>query len=115
MTLLEKLDALIAETEKATKVNKWYSHPWEGTVRGPFHRWFTCAPVDERYQKHVASVADDTEFAAAAMNNYPAALRALKKAVERLQDSQIVFDEAGKLLLRDLFTEALAQVETELG
>lgn len=71
--------------EKATEVVRWYPHQYDGTIRGPFCRWFKCSEVDEKYRENVASVADDVEYGAEAMNAAPQLADAVIEMVEKLR------------------------------
>lgn len=130
-SLLDKLDSLIAETERATpgpyrlervdldhgeiayEVSKDYPDI------GGFHvSFYESNCLDKRITaKHQA------EFYASARTNYPAALRALKKAVERLgriESHQTESIDKVVLLVniegyRQCAKEALAEIEKELG
>lgn len=83
MTNLIKFLQLASEIEgKSTRVVKWWPYP--GSVRGPFHRWFNCEPVEEQYRDKVASQEDDCAYAAFAMNNFKKMIEALEVATEAL-------------------------------
>lgn len=56
---------------KSTSVVGWYSHRFEGEVRGPFHRWIVPRKVHKDHEHNVADVADEVEYIAAAMNYAP--------------------------------------------
>lgn len=72
MTNLESAIAKSKEREeKATKVNSWYPHELDGTIRGPFCRWLKVSEIEPQYQKHCGSIGDDTKYAAGAMNWEP--------------------------------------------
>lgn len=79
------LDRIQARCEKATQVVRWYAHPYEGQVRGPFFRWFQCQEGSPTHQKNVSSVEDDVEFAAMAMNEVPELLKRLRLAISSLR------------------------------
>lgn len=86
---------------KSTQVNGWYAHAYEdGTIRGPFHRWFRCTEVAPQYRQHVASVADDVEYAAAAMNYAPLLVEEYEKLKEKYEmlkaDLILLSDDAEK-------------------
>lgn len=69
------LKELRAIADASTRVVGWYAHTYSGEVRGPFCRWLTVTGGDNgmvdpiKYPTPVSSIADDTLFAAAAMNN----------------------------------------------
>jgi hypothetical protein len=89
-SLTQTRDELRELISKSTQVNGWYAHGYEdGTVRGPYHRWFKCSEVDDKYKHNVAPVNDDVNFAAAAMNNLEALLDLLDAAEEKVADLQI--------------------------
>ncbi len=67
---LERIEGLRKIHLASTNVNCWYPHGHNGTVRGPFTRWFRCTRVGRANAKSVSSVHDDTVFAAAAMNHF---------------------------------------------
>lgn len=69
MMTKDELDALREVAANATQVVSWYPHGVEdGTVRGPYHRWFKCTGNEDG--KHpTANIENDVNFAAAAMNN----------------------------------------------
>lgn len=86
MSLLDKLDALIAETEKATP------GPWEAVEDA------VCVKIDQlrdetalldAFHPNYEKGDLDAEFIAYARTGYPAALRALKVAVEILLDVDV--------------------------
>lgn len=82
---------------KSTKVVGWYPHGHEGTVRGPFNRWFTCSEGSKHHQQNIASVNDEVEFAAAAMNNLKPLLNImeqllLEKANQQLEELLLSVD-----------------------
>lgn len=60
-----------------------------GTVRGPWHRWFTCQFGTDDKGEHLSSVEDDTRFAAAAMNNLVHLLDELDAKEAKILDLQI--------------------------
>ena len=94
-TIESIMDEIKHTKSKSTQVNGCYDHGYEnGTIRGPFHRWFRCQEVDDQYKQHVASVADDVAYAAAAMNYAPA----LVEEIERLQ-ARVNELEAERILL----------------
>ena len=81
--LKQQLQTLLKLADAASPVVAWYAHGNEnGTVRGPFHRWFTCSEVEDRYKQHVASVDDDCRYAAAAMNAVPTLVKVLQVAID---------------------------------
>jgi hypothetical protein len=90
MKLIEELKEL---KSKSTVVNGWYPHGAEGdenseaTVRGPFCRWLKVSQVQPEYRKHVADMADDAKYAAAAMNSAPKLVAALEEFL-KLEDSE---------------------------
>ena len=56
---------------KSTPVVNWYDHGYEdGTIRGPFNRWFKCSEVSPEYRDNVSDIANDVAFACAAMQNF---------------------------------------------
>ncbi len=82
--------------ENSTQVTAWYDHGFDGTVRGPFNRWFKCSEVNPLYMKHVANVADDCEFAAVAMNHFVQLLdlvEAQQKEIEELRIEKILLED----------------------
>lgn len=83
MTRLELLVMLGELKAKSTQVTAWYPHGEDGTVRGPFVRWFKCTEVAEQYQRNVASQADDCRYAAAALTHVPE----LIKIIEQQRDA----------------------------
>ena len=88
--LIINMNALKELHDKSTKVNAWYAHGWEdGTVRGPFHRWFKCSEVEPRYAKHVAGVAEDTEYCAGAMNLAPYLINAVETLLKRVSELEL--------------------------
>lgn len=117
MTLLDKLDALIAETEKATP------GPWEAVEDA------VCVKIDQlrdetalldAFHPNYEKGDLDAEFIAYARTGYPAALRALKKAVEALHEA----DHALRVSAAEyvpaisdafsVFDKTLAEIEKEL-
>lgn len=75
-----KIDDLKEICKNATQVNGWYPHTHDGTVRGPFGRWFTCTGGENQNARNVGvpSISNDTHFAASAMNNFPRLLDTVK-------------------------------------
>ena len=82
----EYLTKLKELCKKSTQVVGWYAHGYDRTVRGPFCRWFTCSEVSPEYQKHVASVYDEVEYCAAAMNSMPALLELLDQKEAKIKE-----------------------------
>lgn len=101
--------ALRAIAEKSTPVVAWYPHgpgdgyhPGQGSVRGPFGRWFLVSGGDNgmqdpvKYPVPVAPLEDDAKFAAAAMNNLVPLLDELDlrdKMIEELVLLRSLLDE----------------------
>lgn len=122
LTLLERLDALLAETEKATP-GPWFVKEYPGVL-----------PLIKMSFDEIQDIpnVEDAEFIASARTCYPAALRALKKAVEMVRilsvqatpeeyekecGSEMDADcglEAYERLVLD-GRKALAEIEKELG
>jgi len=73
---LKKLKEIVG---KSSKVVSWYAHPWEGQVRGPWHRWFICQKGDDDSPESIATVEDDVIFATASMNSLSALLLIIEK------------------------------------
>ncbi len=86
MISIKELEELKVLHAASTKVNQWYPHPYDGTIRGPFHRWLTVSEVDAQYAKNVAFRGDDVKYAAAAMNMLP-------KLIECIEDLRKQRDE----------------------
>lgn len=82
----EDLDYLKEVCAKSTNVVGWYAHGYDGTVRGPFCRWFTCSEVSPEYRKHVADVSDEVEFAAAAMTSLPFLLKLIDEKNAKIKE-----------------------------
>lgn len=82
----EYLTELKELCKKATQVVGWYPHGYDGTVRGPFCRWFHCDEVSPEHRKYVGEVADDVRFAAAAMNSLPALLELLDQKEAKIKE-----------------------------
>lgn len=94
----KRIREIEARCNAATKVVAWYPHGYDGTVRGPFGRWFKCTGGDNgmgdpiKYPTPVASIEDDVAYAACAMNELPWLLQlirtqetALTRALETLE------------------------------
>lgn len=84
----EELERLRQLADKGSRMVHWYTHVNDGTIRGGYCRWFTCSEGSEKLPASIASVEDDTRFAAAAMNSFIPLLEkvdALKKEVEILR------------------------------
>ena len=78
---VEEIKRLKDICNKASKVVTWYDYGDEdGTVRGPWCRWFKCEEgVVKNRPDSVSDVADDVTFAAEAMNNFLPILLELEK------------------------------------
>jgi hypothetical protein len=82
-----ELDISKLETlwEKSTQVVAWYAHgDYDGTIRGPFCRWFKCTEIEPEYQKHCGSIKDDVEYATAALNSVPHLIAAYRAQSDRI-------------------------------
>lgn len=102
MTPTEKLVELRKLAEKSSKVVRWYAHGGsDGTVRGPYMRWFKCLEIEPEYRQYMASVTDDVEYCAAAMNELPRLIESLEVAIKALDD----IEKSGHGLV---FTAAMA-------
>jgi hypothetical protein len=77
----EQLRELIT---KSTPVVGWWEHT--STIRGPWHRWFTCELGTDEKGEHLAPVEDDVRFAAAAMNNLVHLLDELDEQDKKIYD-----------------------------
>ena len=87
----DELEELKKVANKSTRVVGWYAHPYEGEVRGPFGRWFTCTGGENAgvQPESVADISDDCKFAAAAMNNLVPLLEHIEKLEKEIIDLTI--------------------------
>ena len=117
MTPTESLLKELEELEKnSSRVVAWYSHGDEdGTIRGPWHRWFKCQEGDNGRPDSIGTVKEDCDYAAAAMNSLPALLQIIKTQREALKEAgdslevavgRLVYVHA--LLSKDLSRDARA-------
>lgn len=95
---MSKLDEWEAVAIKSTKVVAWYPHGAEdGTVRGPFGRWFRCEPGDDQSKFYpgnkgvLASIEDDVNFAAVAMNSFQKLISVIRKQQEVIEKKGALF------------------------
>lgn len=84
-TLEEILSVYDTLKANSTRVNGWWAHREDGTIRGPFCRWLTVSEVDPIYKKNVAEIGDDVDYAAAAMNDLPKVIEALRTAMSQIK------------------------------
>lgn len=78
------ITTLEALWHKSTAVVAWYPYGYDGTVRGPFCRWFTCSKIDEQYEKHCGSIEDDVKYTAMALNSVPHLIVAHRAQSDRI-------------------------------
>lgn len=102
------IEEVLEKKQRSTKVNSWYPHGYEASVRGPFCRWFTCSEVAIQYEKNVAPIADDVEYCSIAMNSAPLLAKALKIALESY-DLIKAFDDV------DIIQEFVRETESEIN
>ena len=107
--LLEKLKEIASYS---TKVVAWYPHWYDGTVRGPFGRWFTLTGGDNgmgdpvKYPTPVADIGDDVAFAAAAMNSFVPLMNEVERlngqieAIKNVKMPPEVFRQVAEILER---------------
>lgn len=80
--------------KKSTKAVLWYPHTYDGTIRGPFNRWFRCERGDDQSDKYppnkglISSIECDVEFAALAMNNFQKLIDTVRKKDGALEISK---------------------------
>lgn len=98
----ELLARLREIASKSTRVVAWYPHGYhdgrmpgcDGTVRGPFGRWFGVCGGDNgmgdpiKYPTPVADSRDDVEFCAAAMNHFEGLLEEVVRLRQDVLDGQ---------------------------
>lgn len=91
--LSKEVEKLLRDSlARSTNVVGWWPHGYDGTVRGPFFRWFKCAEVSPEYEKNVASVEDDTEYCAMSMNAVPILLNEIDALRRENEKSNSVTD-----------------------
>lgn len=84
-TWLEKLRSV---GEKSSEVCGWWPYPEDGTIRGPFHRWFKCQEGDVDHQEKLASVEDDVKFFSTAANEFNSLLKINEILLGALSEAQ---------------------------
>lgn len=100
--ILDICHEILAAGEKATPAT-WYSHPWEGQVRGPYNRWFqVVGPPDRHPNGYHASASEDVDYFTVAANHAPE----LAREVLRLTETELV--------TYGLATEHLTEAQTEI-
>ena len=86
--MTDKITAILDEGERiknnSTEVVAWYPHELDGTVRGPFGRWFKAVEVHKEYKEHVSPITEDVIYCAHALTNYPKTTKALRRAAEEI-------------------------------
>lgn len=65
--------------EKSSNMVSWYAHPYDGTIRGGWCRWFRCEEGVKDSPENIASVFDDTNFCAEALNNFLPMIKTIEK------------------------------------
>src|SRR3990167_10012965 len=120
--LKQRLDEIEARAKAATQVVRWYPHTEDGTVRGPFHRWFTCRGGDAKYTadmdveycitcsggdaKYTADMDADVEYCAEAMNSVPYLLAELRKAHEEIEKLEAKVASQAEVIAENLSNKA---------
>jgi hypothetical protein len=107
-------DQLRELASKSTQVVGWYDHGLQdGTIRGPFHRWFKCEEVEPKYARHVASVPAETAFVTAAMNNLVPLLDELDTKDKEIDElNREILDLKMELILLGRITEDASESDT---
>jgi len=81
----EKLKELKRVCHRSSRVNAWYDYGSEGSVRGPWNRWFLCQKGSDDAPESVASVKDDVTFASKAMNHFENLIDEVLRLREQVQ------------------------------
>ena len=99
----ETIRLLRDKANKSSKVVGWYPHGYDGTVRGPFGRWFTCTggKNNGKQPKSIADIADDVEFAAVAMNHLVPLLNEVERLNKRIAELELTLDIEKELTVDD--------------